>query len=77
MWCRGCLSRAFRPLPRTGIATSRFLLLSSLEAHELPLPPDGIAAICLAVRDQLGLVPHVHFDWTEGSLLALHPAGFR
>jgi len=53
------------------------LLLSSLEAHELPLPPDGIAAICLAVRDQLGLVPHVHFDWTEGSLLALHPAGFR
>jgi len=31
---------------------------------------NGIAAICLAVRDQFGLVPHVYFDWTEGSPLA-------
>jgi len=30
---------------------------------------DGIAAICLAMRDQFGLVPHVYFDWTEGSPL--------
>jgi len=30
---------------------------------------NGIAAICLAVRDQFGLVPHVYFDWTEGSPL--------
>jgi hypothetical protein len=30
---------------------------------------NGIAAICLAMRDQFGLVPHVYFDWTEGSLL--------
>ena len=31
--------------------------------------PNGIAAICLAMRDQFGLVPHVYFDWTEGSPL--------
>jgi hypothetical protein len=31
---------------------------------------NGIAAICLAMRDQFGLVPHVYFDWTEGSPLA-------
>jgi hypothetical protein len=30
---------------------------------------NGIAAICLAVRDQFGLVPHVHFGWTGGSPL--------
>ena len=30
---------------------------------------NGIAAICLAMRDQFGLVPHVYFDWTEGSPL--------
>ena len=30
---------------------------------------NGIAAICLAVRGQFGLVPHVYFDWTEGSPL--------
>jgi len=32
--------------------------------------PNGIAAICLALRDEFGLIPHVYFDWTEGS-----PAG--
>jgi hypothetical protein len=31
--------------------------------------PDGIAAICLAMRDEFGLIPHVYFDWTEGSPL--------
>jgi hypothetical protein len=31
---------------------------------------NGIAAICLAMRDQFGLIPHVYFDWTEGSPLA-------
>jgi hypothetical protein len=30
---------------------------------------NGIAAICLAVRDQFGLVAHAYFDWTEGSPL--------
>jgi hypothetical protein len=25
--------------------------------------------ICLAVRDEFGLIPHVYFDWTEGSPL--------
>jgi hypothetical protein len=29
--------------------------------------PDSIAAICLAIRDEFGLIPHVYFDWTEGS----------
>ena len=31
--------------------------------------PNGIAAICLAMRDEFGLIPHVYFDWTEGSPL--------
>jgi hypothetical protein len=29
--------------------------------------PNG--AICLAMRDEFGLIPHVYFDWTEGSPL--------
>jgi hypothetical protein len=28
---------------------------------------NAIAAICLAIRDQFGLIPHVYFDWTEGN----------
>ena len=31
--------------------------------------PNSIAAICLAMRDEFGLMPHVYFDWTEGSPL--------
>ena len=31
--------------------------------------PNSIAAICLAMRDEFGLIPHVYFDWTEGSPL--------
>jgi hypothetical protein len=31
--------------------------------------PNGIAAICLAMRDEFGLIPHVFFDWAEGSPL--------
>jgi hypothetical protein len=31
--------------------------------------PTSIAAICLAMRDEFGLIPHVYFDWTEGSPL--------
>jgi hypothetical protein len=30
---------------------------------------NGIAAICLAMRDEFGLIPHVYFDWAEGSPL--------
>ncbi len=30
---------------------------------------NGIAAICLAMRDEFGLIPHIYFDWTEGSPL--------
>jgi hypothetical protein len=41
--------------------------------------PNGIAAICLAMRDEFGLSPHVYFDWTEGSpadpLPVLHLVG--
>ena len=29
--------------------------------------PNSIAAICLAMRNEFGLIPHVYFDWTEGS----------
>jgi hypothetical protein len=28
---------------------------------------NAIAAVCLAIRDQFGLIPHVYFDWTEGN----------
>jgi hypothetical protein len=35
--------------------------------------PTSIAAICLAMRDELGLIPHVYFDWTEGSPLIHFP----
>ena len=38
--------------------------------------PNGIAAICLAMRDEYGLIPHVYFDWTEGSPLT-HPGHRR
>jgi hypothetical protein len=31
--------------------------------------PNSIAAICLAMRDEFGLIPHGYFDWTEGSPL--------
>jgi hypothetical protein len=31
--------------------------------------PNGIAAICLAMRDEFGLIPHGYFDGTEGSPL--------
>jgi hypothetical protein len=30
---------------------------------------NGIAAIALAIRDRFGVVPHIYFDWTEGSPL--------
>ena len=49
----------------------RFLLLSPLQVTvSSTAVANGIAAICLAVRDQFGLVPHAYFDWTEGSPLA-------
>ena len=35
--------------------------------------PNSIAAICLAMRDEFGLIPHVYFDWTEGSPLIHFP----
>ena len=38
-----------------------------------PAWADGIAAICLAMRDQFGLMLHVYFDWTEGSPLVHFP----
>ena len=37
--------------------------------------PNGIAAICLAMRDEFGLIPHVYFDWTEGSPLVAPATG--
>jgi len=68
---------------------TRFLLLSTVVAQEfqpggsangralayLAHLYHGIAAICLAVRGQFGLVPDVYFDWTEGSPL-VHFLGF-
>ncbi|GAA3704001.1 APC family permease [Arthrobacter ginkgonis] len=34
-----------------------------------PAVPTAIAAICLHIRDELGIMPHVYFRWTEGSPL--------
>lgn len=31
---------------------------------------NGVAAICLAVRDRFGATPHVYFEWTEGNPVA-------
>ncbi len=35
-----------------------------------PAVPNAIAAICLHLRDQHGVLPHVYFEWAEGSPLA-------
>ncbi|MCV9993189.1 amino acid transporter [Paeniglutamicibacter sp. ZC-3] len=34
---------------------------------EAPSVPTAIAAICLEIRDQTGLMPHIYFRWTEGN----------
>ncbi|MDI3330359.1 MAG: amino acid transporter [Micrococcus sp.] len=40
-----------------------------LEVHG-PAVPNTIAAVLLHIRDVTGLMPHVHFRWTEGDPLA-------
>lgn len=35
-----------------------------------PAVPKAIAATCLHLRDQHGLLPHVYFEWAEGSPLS-------
>jgi len=34
-----------------------------------PAAPNAIAAILLALRDSTGLIPHAHFEWSEGNPL--------
>ena len=34
---------------------------------EAPSVPTAIAAICLEIRDQTGVMPHIYFRWTEGN----------
>lgn len=31
-----------------------------------PSVPTAIAATCIAIRDQIGIMPHIYFRWTEG-----------
>ncbi len=31
-----------------------------------PSVPTAIAATCIAIRDQTGIMPHIYFRWTEG-----------
>ncbi|RDI33170.1 amino acid transporter [Lentzea flaviverrucosa] len=35
-----------------------------------PASPNAIAAILLALRDSTGVIPHAHFEWSEGNPLA-------
>jgi hypothetical protein len=35
-----------------------------------PTVPNAIAAVLLKIRDETGKVPHVYFNWTEGSPIA-------
>lgn len=37
---------------------------------ESPAAPNALAAIMLRVRDETGLRPHLHFQWSEGNPLA-------
>lgn len=34
---------------------------------EAPSVPTAIAAICLEIRDETGVMPHIYFRWTEGN----------
>jgi hypothetical protein len=34
-----------------------------------PAAPNAIAAILLALRDSTGVIPHAHFEWSEGNPL--------
>lgn len=34
---------------------------------QAPSVPTAIAAICLEIRDQTGIMPHIYFRWTEGN----------